>query len=85
VYPLITDLDFDGIWFGVMMVMMLNIGLLTPPLGLSVYIISGIVKEMPIMSIFRAVVPMMVTMIIFTILLVIFPEIVTFLPELSNQ
>lgn len=85
VYPLIIDLGFDGIWFGVIMVMMLNIGLLTPPLGLSVYIISGVVREIPIQAIFRAVLPMLFTMIIFTVILVIFPEIVTFLPELSRQ
>jgi tripartite ATP-independent transporter DctM subunit len=82
VYPLITQLGFDGMWFGVIMVMVLNIGLLTPPLGLSVYIISGVVKDVPIEKIFRGVIPMLVTMVLFTILLVIFPEIVTYLPGL---
>ncbi|MFK4997206.1 TRAP transporter large permease subunit [Bacillus sp. N9] len=48
VYPLITQLGFDGLWFGIIMVMVLNIGVLTPPLGLSVYIISGVVKDVPI-------------------------------------
>jgi tripartite ATP-independent transporter DctM subunit len=82
VYPLITQLGFDGMWFGVIIVMVLNIGLLTPPLGLSVYIISGVVKDVPIEKIFKAVTPMLITMILFTILLVIFPEIVTYLPSL---
>lgn len=84
VYPLITQLGFDGIWFGIIMVMMLNIGVLTPPLGLSVYIISGVVKDVPIEKIFRGVFPMVVTMIIFTILLVIFPELATYLPSLAK-
>jgi TRAP-type C4-dicarboxylate transport system permease large subunit len=57
-------------------------GLLTPPLGLSVYIISGVAKHIPIQTIFKGVVPMLLTMILFTVLLVIFPEIVTFLPSL---
>jgi tripartite ATP-independent transporter DctM subunit len=81
-YPLIIELGFNGVWFGVIMVMALNMGLLTPPLGLSVYIISGVAKDIPIQTIFKGVVPMLLTMILFTILLVIFPEIVTFLPSL---
>src|SRR5690606_25058551 len=45
VYPIITQLGFDGIWFGIIMIMIINIGVLTPPLGLNIYIISGVVKE----------------------------------------
>ncbi|TKC18418.1 TRAP transporter large permease [Robertmurraya kyonggiensis] len=82
VYPLITQLGFDGLWFGIIMVMVLNIGVLTPPLGLSVYIISGVVRDVPIEKIFKGVIPAIVTMIVFTIILVIFPEIVTFLPNM---
>lgn len=82
VYPLITQLGFDGLWFGIIIVMVLNIGVLTPPLGLSVYIISGVVKDVPIQQIFKGVIPAILTMVAFTIVLVIFPEIVTFLPSL---
>jgi tripartite ATP-independent transporter DctM subunit len=85
IYPLIIELGFSGIWFGVIMVMALNMGNLTPPLGISVYVISGIAKHIPIQTIFRGVMPMLLTMIIFTILLVIFPEIVTFLPDLMKN
>ncbi|WP_102027620.1 TRAP transporter large permease [Salirhabdus sp. Marseille-P4669] len=81
VYPLITQLGFDGLWFGIIMVMVLNIGVLTPPLGLSVYIISGVVKDVPIEKIFKGVVPAIITMVIFTILLIVFPDIATFLPS----
>ncbi|MEX2416578.1 MAG: TRAP transporter large permease subunit [Paenibacillaceae bacterium] len=81
VYPFITQLGFDGIWFGVIIVMMLNIGVLTPPLGLSVYIISGVVTDVPIQKIFKGVFPMVITMFLFTVLLVLFPEIATFLPR----
>lgn len=80
VYPMIIELGFDGLWFGIIMVMVLNIGLLTPPLGLSVYIISGVVKDIPIQDLFKGVMPMLLTMILFTVLLIIFPQIVTFLP-----
>jgi tripartite ATP-independent transporter DctM subunit len=84
VYPLIIELGFDGIWFGIILVMVLNMGLITPPLGISCYIIQGIDKSIPLNKIFSSVIPMLITMIIFTILLVIFPQIVTFLPELMN-
>lgn len=82
VYPLIIQLGFDGLWFGIIMVMVLNIGVLTPPLGLSVYVISGVVRNVPIQKIFRGVIPAVVTMVIFTVVLIIFPGIVTYLPSL---
>lgn len=85
VYPLIIDLGFDGVWFGIIMVLVLNMGALTPPMGLSVFVVSGVAKDIPIQTIFRGVVPMLVTIIIFTIILVIIPEIVTFLPDMMRQ
>src|SRR5690625_4670527 len=84
VYPLITMLGFDGVWFGVIMIFVMNIGLLTPPLGLSIYIISGVAKDVPIQRIFQAVIPMLVMMILCLVIVVIFPEIVTFLPDLMR-
>ncbi|MCM3088643.1 TRAP transporter large permease [Bhargavaea ginsengi] len=82
VYPIITQLGFDGLWFGVIMIMIVNLGVLTPPLGLNIYIISGVIKDVPIEKLFRGVIPAIVTMVVFIIVLVIFPDIVTFLPEL---
>lgn len=84
VFPIITSLGFDGLWFGIIMVMMINVGVLTPPLGLSVYIISGIVKEVPIEQIFKGVLPAIGVMMVFIIVLIVFPEIVTFLPSLTG-
>ena len=84
VYPLIIQLGFDGIWFGVIMVMVMNIGLITPPLGISVYVISGVAKDVPIEKIFRGVVPMLYAMILCLLLIAVFPQIVTFLPNLMK-
>jgi tripartite ATP-independent transporter DctM subunit len=84
-YPIITSLGFDGVWFGVIMVMAVNIGLLTPPLGVSVFVIKGVAKDVPLQTIFRGVVPMVLAMIVCTALLIIFPQIVTFLPELMRN
>lgn len=85
VYPLIIELGFDGIWFGVLMVMVFNIGTLTPPLGIGIFVINGVVPEIPIEKIFKSVVPMIVTMILFTILMVVFPDIAMTLPNLMKQ
>ncbi|MFD2043836.1 TRAP transporter large permease [Ornithinibacillus salinisoli] len=84
VYPLITMLGFDGVWFGVVMILVMNIGLMTPPMGLSVYIISGVAKDVPAQRIFRGVIPMLLMMILCLVLIVVFPKIVTFLPELMR-
>lgn len=83
-YPMITEMGFDGIWFGIVMVMVLNMGLITPPVGLNVYIISGVAKDIPIQTIFRGVLPMLLTMLLFTILIIFVPEIVTFLPSMID-
>lgn len=83
-YPLVTGLGFDGIWFGVIMVVMLNIGLVTPPVGINVYITGGVAKDVPLQTIFRGVIPLWIAMIVCAILLVAFPQIATFLPSLMH-
>lgn len=84
IYPLVTQLGFDGVWFGVIMVMVMNIGLITPPLGISVYIISGVMKDLPIERIFKGVTPMLLAMVFAVLLFLFFPELVTYLPELMR-
>jgi tripartite ATP-independent transporter DctM subunit len=83
-YPLVTGLGFDGVWFGVIMVVMLNIGLVTPPVGVNVYVTAGVAKDVPLMTIFRGVIPFWIAMIACAILLVAFPQIATFLPSLMH-
>jgi len=83
-YPLVIDLGFNGIWFGVIMVVMLNIGLVTPPVGVNVYITAGVAKDVPLMTIFRGVTPLWIAMIVCAALLVVFPQIATFLPSLMR-
>src|SRR5699024_11159942 len=84
IHPLIIDLGFDGVWFGIIMVLIMNLGLLTPPLGMSVYIINGIVPEVPLQRIFVGVIPMIITIVSFIVLLVAFPEIVLFIRDYMN-
>lgn len=83
-YPLIMQLGFDGVWFGIVMVLVVNIGLITPPLGVTAFIINGISK-ISLPTIFRGIVPMLFTMIAFLIILIAFPDIVLILPNFMGS
>ena len=80
VYPMILGLGFDPIWFGIMITLVMEMSLITPPIGVNVFIISGLVKDVPMYTIFRGTVPFFLTMVFFAIMLVIFPGMALFLP-----
>ena len=82
-YPVVVDkLGNDPIWFGVMILMVSSIGVVTPPVGINVYVAKGVAKDVPIETIFRGVLPFILTGLILTIILIGFPKISTFLPSL---
>ena len=81
-FPLVTSLGFDPIWFGVILVIVVEMGMITPPIGMNVYVISGIVPDVPMHVIFRGIFPFFISEILFVILLIVFPQIVMFLPRL---
>jgi tripartite ATP-independent transporter DctM subunit len=78
-YPLVTSMGFDGIWFGVLFVSLLNIGMVTPPVGINVYVVAGVAPDVPLMTIFRGVTPFWLAMVVGTILLIAFPQITLWL------
>jgi TRAP-type C4-dicarboxylate transport system permease large subunit len=84
-YPVIVQLGFDPIWFGVIMVLVSEMGVITPPVGLNVYVIHGVAKDVPLFTIFRGILPFLCMMILCTILVVLFPQIVLFLPNLMGK
>jgi C4-dicarboxylate transporter DctM subunit len=73
-FPLIKSLGFDPIWFGVIVVIMMEQALITPPVGLNVFIIKGIAKDVPMTSIFRGVAPFWIAMVFCVAILTIFPQ-----------
>jgi C4-dicarboxylate transporter DctM subunit len=81
-FPLVLDLGFDPIWFGVITVIGVEMGLITPPLGLNVFVIKGIAKDVPIYTIFRGILPFLFAMWFVVVLLTVFPQIALFLPSL---
>lgn len=81
VYPMIISLGYDGVWFGVMTIMMLLTGLLTPPVGV-VSLVASSVTKVPAMKVFAAQWPFWITLIIACIIVAAFPQIVLFIPSL---
>ena len=82
-YPLILDLDFNPIWFGILVVRVTEMGLITPPVGLNVFIIRGI-SGVPIGTIFRGVFPHLIADSLQVVFLIAFPQIVIFLPNMMK-
>lgn len=83
-YPLVIQWGFDPIWYGVMMVVMAGLGGITPPVGLLVYVVGGIARDVPLQTIFRGAWPFVVAMVVGIALLILFPQIATFLPNLMT-
>jgi len=82
-YPVaVTSLGFDPIWFGVIVVMVVAMGVITPPVGMNVYIIKGVAKDVPLETIFKGVWPFLICIVIAIAVLIAFPSIATFLPSL---
>ncbi|MBM4310045.1 MAG: TRAP transporter large permease [Deltaproteobacteria bacterium] len=79
-YPVIMRLGFDPVWFGVMVVMLTQIGVITPPVGVNVYVVSGVARDVPLHVIFKGVIPLLIALIVATLLLIPFPQIALFLP-----
>jgi C4-dicarboxylate transporter, DctM subunit len=82
-FPLIMQLNFDPIWFGIIVTRVTEMGLISPPVGLNVYILNGITK-VPMPTIFRGVLPFLAADVCELILLVSFPQISLFLPHLMG-
>jgi len=85
IFPVIKTLGFDPIWFGVICVIMMEAGLITPPVGLNVYTLAGVVKDVPMETIFRGAMPFLFAMIVVVILITIFPKIALFLPSMMGR
>jgi len=85
IFPVIKALGFDPIWFGVICVIMMEAGLITPPVGLNVYTLAGVVKDVPMQTIFRGAVPFLLAMVAVVIIITFFPKICLFLPSMMGR
>lgn len=82
VLPLLEANGFDPVWFGVISVLMVEAALITPPVGMNVYVICGVAKDVPMTTIFRGTMPFLISIIVVVILLAAFPQIALFLPKI---
>jgi tripartite ATP-independent transporter DctM subunit len=79
--PIVERLGFDMIWFGILVVKMIEIGLITPPVGLNVYMLRGAVPQVSTADIFRGVVPFLWVQVLNVVVIMFFPEVVLWLPR----
>ena len=80
--PLITNLGIDFIWFGIFYVVLAQIGLITPPFGLNLFVLNNVVPQFDIITIFRGALPFLIPVLILIVILIAFPEIALWLPSI---
>ena len=83
-FPIVSDMGFDLIWFGIVVVVVLEIGLITPPIGVNVFVLRSILPDVPASTIFKGIVPFFAVDIVRLSILVLFPGLVLLLPNLMR-
>ncbi|MCA1792987.1 MAG: TRAP transporter large permease [Desulfotignum sp.] len=86
-FPVVMELGYDPIWFGIIIVMVTEMGVITPPVGINVYVVYGVAKnvldqEVPLEKIFRGIFPFLIAVIVGVFILILFPNIILYLPNL---
>ena len=80
-YPVVQQIGVDPIWFGVLVIVMIEIGLITPPLGINVYVVKGLVPDVPTEDIFKGIAWFVVMDLVTVGILILFPSLSTWLPS----
>ncbi|MEN6308267.1 MAG: TRAP transporter large permease [Anaerohalosphaeraceae bacterium] len=80
-YPVVQNLGYHPIWFGVMIVLVTQMGTITPPVGVCVYVVGGMERDIPLQTIFKGAMPFLLALIVAAVLLMLFPQIATCLPD----
>ncbi len=80
-FPIVTDLGFDPVWFGVVMTLNMEMGLITPPVGLNLYVVQGIAPDIPLRDILVGALPYVGVLTLGIVILCVFPDLVTWLPN----
>ena len=80
----ITSMGYDPMWFGVIIVLVTQIGVITPPVGVNVYVVSGVARTVPLEVIFKGVIPLLMALVVGVLLMIPFPQIALFLPGLMK-
>ena len=83
-FPIITNLGFDPIWFGIIVVMVVELGLITPPIGMNVFVIKGMAPDVRLSSIYKGVIPFVIAQLVLIVLVFFIPDIALWLPETAR-
>jgi tripartite ATP-independent transporter DctM subunit len=84
IFPMTTALGIDPIWLGVFLVIMTEVALITPPVGVNVFVMRGIATDVPMSEIFRGVMPFLLGEFVVIAILIVFPAIATWLPQVAK-
>ncbi|MDI2099471.1 TRAP transporter large permease [Ruicaihuangia caeni] len=83
-HPIVTGLGFDGVWFAILVVKLIEVGLVTPPVGVSCFVVAG-TTGVPVQTVFRGILPLVLVELGVVVMLFIWPDLVLFLPSLVVQ
>jgi tripartite ATP-independent transporter DctM subunit len=83
VFPIVTALGYDPVWFGIMIGILSEAGLLTPPVGMNSFVVHGVTK-VPLHIVFKGIIPFFLMMVVCCAILFVFPQIATFLPSIMK-
>ena len=83
-YPIAVAIGLDPVWFGILVVIVGGFAMITPPVGIGVYVIAGIFPEIPMGTIFKGILPFLIVEMIFAVMLVAFPQLALWLPSLMH-
>lgn len=84
IYPVVTGLGYNPIWFGVIVVIVTQMGVISPPVGVNAYVVSGIERDVPLQVIFRGTIPFLLTLVLAAVILMLFPALSLWLPNLGG-
>ncbi len=84
VYPLVIGMGFDPIWWGVINIVVMEIGMITPPIGINVFVLHGVAEDLPLNTIFRGIVPFLISDILRLLLLTFVPQLSIWLPRAAG-
>jgi tripartite ATP-independent transporter DctM subunit len=83
-FPVAETLGYDPIWFGVVIVLISEMGVITPPVGINVYVVYGVAEDVPLEVIFKGVLPMLLALLVCNLIILLFPQIALYLPGLMR-
>ena len=83
-FPIVSSLGHDPVWFGIIVVMVVELGLITPPVGMNIFVIKGMLPSVPLGAIYRGVIPFVVAQVILIVLVLLLPDLALWLPETAR-